>query len=192
MPMARRIEHEGVVLRPARQGDREKVYEWLCRSDVTASVMGPPTYPEHPVPTWEEVCEGYPDSFFTAAGDGAGRVFLVLVDGEEVGTVGYDLLDRQKDRAVLDIWMRGERFCGRGFGHRALEALIRHLHATYGIGTFIISPSARNERAVAAYRKAGFEPEGLIDRQAQEAAFGLSEYDDTALRVRRIGGPVPP
>jgi len=181
-----RIEGEGVVLKPAGKADRRRVYEWLCRSDITACVMGPPLYPEHPVPTWEELCEGYPESFFAPTGDGAGRVYLILVDGEEVGSVGYDLLDRARDRVVLDIWMRGERFCGRGFGRLALETLVRHLHETYGIGTFVISPSARNGRAVAAYRKAGFEPAGILDRNAQEAEFGLSEYDDNVLMIRRI------
>jgi RimJ/RimL family protein N-acetyltransferase len=81
--------------------------------------------------------------------------------------------------------MRGERHCGRGYGSRALDALVRHLHATYGVGTFLISPSARNGRALAAYRKAGFEPAGILDRQAQEAEFGLSEYDDNILMIRR-------
>jgi RimJ/RimL family protein N-acetyltransferase len=177
---------EGLSLRPALPPDREKIHEWLCRSDITACVMGPPLYPDHPVPTLEEFARDYHDSFFGPEGDGRGRVFLIVAQGEEVGAIGYDLLDREKDRVVLDIWMRSERFCGRGHGSRALDALVRHLRATYGVGTFIISPSARNGRAVAAYRKAGFESAGLIDRQAQEAEFGLSEYDDNLLMIRRF------
>ncbi len=177
---------EGLSLRPALPPDRAKIFEWLCHSDITACVLGPPDYPEHPAPTWEEFCLDYHDAFFGPEGDGRGRVYLILAGGGEVGTVGYDLLDREKDRVVLDIWMRAERFCGRGHGSRALDVLVRHLHEAYGVGTFIISPSARNGRAVAAYRKAGFEPAGVLDRAAQEAEFGLSEYDDNLLMIRRL------
>lgn len=184
--MTNDIQAGDLFLRPALLPDREKIYEWLCRSDITACVMGPPHYPDHPVPTREAFERDYHAAFFGPEGDGRGRVFLILVAGEEVGTVGYDLLDREKDRVVLDIWMRGERFCGRGHGSRALDALVRHLHGKYGVETFIISPSARNGRAVAAYRKAGFEPAGVLDRAAQEAEFGLSECDDNVLMIRRF------
>jgi hypothetical protein len=94
------------ALRPADESDREKVFAWLTRSDLTRSMMGPPDYPDHPVPSREEFCRDYTSSFFDASGDGRGRVYIILVDGEEVGTVGHDLLDREKNTVVLDIWMR--------------------------------------------------------------------------------------
>jgi diamine N-acetyltransferase len=173
-------------LRPAVDSDREKVYEWLARSDLTWSMMGPPGYPDHPVPSWEEFCRDYTPSFFDASGDGRGRVFIILVEGAEVGTVGYDLLDSEKSRVVLDIWMKEEKQCGRGYGSDALDTLCRYLHETHGIENFVISPSARNKRAIAAYEKAGFEIRGPMSREEQEREFGVSEFDDNLLMMRAM------
>ena len=53
-----------VSLRPAVASDRRQVYEWLARSDVTPSMMGPPDYPDHPIPSWEEFCADYLPHYF--------------------------------------------------------------------------------------------------------------------------------
>ena len=82
---------------------------------------------------------------------------MMVHDSESIGTVGYDLLDQKRDRVVLDIWMRSEKFCSKGYGSDGLNTLCSYLHDTYKINNFVISPSARNKQAVAAYQKAGFE-----------------------------------
>jgi len=181
-----KITGKTVELVPAREADREKIYLWLCRSDLTPSVMGPPLYPDHPIPGYDTFCAEYPSSFFDASGDETGRVFMITRDGEAIGTIGYDLLDKVQDRVVLDLWMRAERDCGHGHGSDALNALCTHIHETYGITRFILSPSARNRRAIAAYRKAGFEIEKALTRDDQEREFGAVEYDDNVLMVKRF------
>lgn len=175
-----------IRLLPAQESDREKIYNWLCRSDVTPSVMGPPKYPEYPIPTHEEFYNKYPLSFFNASGDGIGRVFIIIAKDNEVGTIGYDLLDKEKGNVVLDIWMRAEKYCGSGYGSDALITLSSYLHEHYEITDFLISPSARNERALAAYRKAGFEYIKTMDKKEQEKEFGFSEYDDNILMIKKI------
>lgn len=176
----------GIRLMPAREADRRKIYRWLCKSDLTSSMMGPPENPEHPVPTWKEFCDQYPLSFFNSSGDGTGRVFIIVADSEEVGTVGYDLLDAKRDRVVLDIWMKAERYCGHGYGSDALNALSLCLNKNYGIRNFLISPSARNKRAIAAYKKAGFETVKVMDKKEQEKEFGLSEYDENVFMIKKL------
>ena len=181
-----KIKGKKIELKPAQESDRQKVYGWLCQSDVTASAMGPPVYPEQPVPTLDEFCSEYPLSFFNETGNGSGRVFLIIANGDEVGSVGYDLLDREKDRVVLDIWMKSETHCGQGYGSDALEALSGYLHKTFGIGTVIISPSARNARAIAAYKKAGFVFIKILNKKEQEDEFGISEYYDNVLMIKKM------
>ena len=100
-----RITGEIIELRPALKSDRKKIYLWLTNSDLTASIMGHPDFPDHPLPSWEEFCEEYTPDFFKGSGDGIGRNYMIIVNGREVGTIGYDLLDQEKDRVVLDIWM---------------------------------------------------------------------------------------
>lgn len=175
-------------LRPAKMADREKIYLWMAHSDVTPSMMGPPNYPDHPIPSWEEFCQDYGECFFGPSGDGKGRNFVITADGEEVGTIGYDLCDKEKSRAVLDIWLRGEDYCGRGYGTDALNTLCRHLFDKHGIRSFYISPSSRNKRAVAAYLKAGFQQVSLSAQELDDE-FGrgvnILDYRDNIL-MRRV------
>jgi RimJ/RimL family protein N-acetyltransferase len=175
-----------IKLIPAIEPDREKIYNWLCKSDLTSSVMGPPKYPEYPIPTYEEFCEEYPLPFFNSSGDGLGRVFIIITDDNEAGTIGYDLLDKEKDRVVLDIWMKAEQYCNHGYGSDALNTLSTYIYKNYGITNFLISPSIRNKRAVAAYKKAGFECVKTMNKEEQEKEFGLSEYDDNILMVKSL------
>ncbi len=170
-----------IVLRPAEERDRKKTYIWLTKSDVTASMMGPPNFTDHPISSWEEYCQEYPLSLFNSSGDGKGRNYIILLDEEEIGTIGYDLLDKKKDRVVLDIWMSAEKYCGQGYGSDALNTLCDYIHTTYGISNFIISPSARNKRAIVAYEKCGFQYVSSLNKEEQESEFGQSECDDNIL-----------
>jgi RimJ/RimL family protein N-acetyltransferase len=175
-----------IELKPARLSHRKKIFEWLTQSDLTPSVIGPPEYSDHPVPSWKEFCKDYTPSFFNASGDGRGRNFIIVANGTEVGTVGYDLLDKNKNRVVLDIWMRAEKYCGHGYGSDALNTLSIYINKTYGINNFTISPSARNKRVIAAYTKAGFEYVRTINKEEQEKEFGCSEYDDNIIMIRKF------
>ena len=180
------ISGEKVELKPAQESDRRTIYEWLSQSDLTSSMMGPPVYPDHPVPSWDEFCEDYTPSFFNSSGDGKGRNFIIIANGEEVGTIGYDLLDKKKNSVFLDIWMRAEKFCGHGYGSDALKTLSVYINKTYGINNIKISPSARNKRAVASYRKAGFEYVSMMNKAQQIKEFGVSECDDNIIMIKRL------
>lgn len=149
--------------------------------------MGPPNYPDHPIPSWEEFCDDYTLSFFNSSGDGKGRNYIIVINDDEIGTIGYDLLDKENDSVVLDIWMTSKKYCGHGYGVDALNALCNHIHRTFGITNYIISPSARNRRAIAAYRKAGFEYASTMTNEKQQIMFGESEYDDNVIMIKQLG-----
>jgi len=173
-----------IELHAARESDRKKIFNWLSRSDLTEWMMGVPNFPDLPPSSWMDFCQDYTPSFFNPSGDGQGRQFIILFQGKEVGTIGYDLLDQIKNRVVVDIWMRAQKYCGHGYGPDALSTLCRYIHGTFGIKTFIISPSARNKRAIAAYQKAGFILKSVMNRAQQEEEFGFSEYDDNVLMIK--------
>ncbi len=167
-----------VTLRPAREQDRRAVYQWMAESEVTASMMGPPRFPDAPTPTWDQFCNDYVDYFFDGARPEAGRSYIIEVDGEAVGHVSSSEADLTKRRAELDIWLRSEAVCGRGYGSDALRALMNHLHQTLGLSEFIIRPSLRNERAIRSYAKAGFTLPPLTTAQ-QTALYGPGDHVDT-------------
>jgi RimJ/RimL family protein N-acetyltransferase len=176
-----------ITLRPATLDDQRHVYEWMATSDITRSMIGPPVYDEAPIPTWDEFCADYVTLFFDGSQPDFGRSFIIEVAGEACGHVSYSEVDLSRGKAELDIWLRSESFCGRGYGTDALLTLTRHLHETLGFTEFIMRPSARNQRAIKAYAKAGFDRTPLTTEE-QAALYGPTEHHDTVVLCKRIEG----
>ena len=149
--------------------------------------MGLPHYPDSCLPALKEFCQDYKESFFSAAGDKSGRNYIIIANNIRVGTIGYDLFDGKKRRVVLDIWMRSERYCGKGYGTDALITICGFLNKRYGIKDFYISPSLRNKRAIAAYRKAGFNPIEMSRRTAKkEFRVDIYDYPDNIVMLKTL------
>ena len=174
-----------VTLRPAREDDRCGVYQWLAESDLTPSMLGPPHFPDVPVPTWDQFCEDYGPHFFDGMRQEVGRSFIIEVDGEAVGHVNYDGMDLARGKVELDIWLRSSAVCGQGYGSDALLALTRYLHETFGVTEFILRPSRRNARAIRAYARAGFALLPLTNEQ-QARIYGPGDYCDTVVMHKRL------
>ena len=175
-----------VSLRPACLADRESIYQWLTCSDVTASIMGPPNFPDHPVPSFAQFCKEYPPFFFDGSQPERGRCFVLLVNGQPVGQINHDRICPEKHRTELDIWLSCNAVCGVGYGTDAIKLLCTWLHKQHSVEEFVISPSARNTRAIRAYEKAGFcRVQGST--AGLSAEYGEGDYSDTVVLVRRIG-----
>jgi diamine N-acetyltransferase len=169
-----------VRLRPAEIEDRRKIFEWLTQSDITPSMMGPPIYPDHPVPSWEEFKQDYSESFFKTSEQLTGKNYIILIYGKEIGTIGFDNLDIRTKSVDLDIWMKSEKFCGHGYGPDAVDALVQFLYHTHGVILFRVDPSSRNTRAITAYRKSGFtEDKDFISNNR-------ADYKDTIVMIKRV------
>ena len=177
-----------VKLRPATPEDRRAVYEWAACSDLTAAMMGPPLFPEHPAPSWEAFCAEHGPHFFDGSNLTLGRCFIIEVDGEAVGQIYYNDIEERAGarRTELDLWMRAEAHCGRGYGSDALETLCAHLAETLAVTACMVQPSARNPRAIRAYEKVGFQPLALPLAEAR-ALWGPNDYDDSVYMVKRLG-----
>jgi RimJ/RimL family protein N-acetyltransferase len=177
-----------VVLRPTTPEDAVHVHDWLFRSDVTSSLMGPPLFPERPVPLPEDSTQDFDPHYFDGSAPALGRSFLIVVDGEPVGQVNYNDISERSGRkgTELDIWLRSGSLCGKGYGTDALEALCHYLHEQFGVEEFMVQPSARNPRAIRAYEKAGFARLGLPIEKAREL-WGPNDNDDSVYMVKTIG-----
>jgi diamine N-acetyltransferase len=179
------LKGDRVVLRPASRADQRLVYDWLARSDSSRAMHGLPTYPEKPLPAWEDFCDAQSHHYFDDSALEQGRCYLILAHGEAVGQVTYNDIN-QKDgrtRTELDIWMRSEKDCGQGLGCDAMLTLCHHLSRQFGVQDFMVQPSARNPRAIRAYEKLGFKPLCLPIEEAR-AMWGPSDYCDSVYMVR--------
>jgi RimJ/RimL family protein N-acetyltransferase len=168
------------------EGERP-IYEWSAHSDAASAMMGPPTYPDHPIPTWEQFCEDHTPHFFDGSAPHLGRCFIILVNNEPVGQVYYNDIEEHdgRKRTELDVWMRSELYCGQGFGSDALLTLCEYLTRYFGVQEFMVQPSARNPRAIRAYEKIGFARLPLTVEEAREQ-WGPNDYFDSVYMVKRV------
>jgi len=188
------IQGQIVELIPATPDDRQSVYEWCFHSDTTKSHAGLPDYPNAPIATQEEFFGeyGYQDYYFTGEKPALGMGFLIVHQGEAVGFVSYSCFHLREGFAELDIWMRREAYCGKGYGTDALLALGEWLYTAQGIQTLIMRPSIKNRRANRAYQKIGFVPSDASPnaylRAEYIAALGDGDYgaDESALLVKAL------
>jgi aminoglycoside 6'-N-acetyltransferase len=98
--------------------------------------------------------------------------FAVVRDGEIVGVVEYyEETDPDYRSAGIDIALDPECCVGQGLGPDALKTLIRYLFGQRGHHRVIIDPAVANERAIAAYKKVGFKPVGVM-RQYERTSTG--------------------
>jgi len=181
------IQGRNVILRPAIPEDEPQILKWLLRSDVTPSMLGPPLFPERPMPRPDDPSQRLDPHYLDGTAPELGRCYLILVDRERLGQVTYnDIVERDARKQVeLDIWMRSEAFCGKGYGSEALDALCSYLHAMFGVEKFMVQPSARNPRAIRAYEKVGFKRLELPIEAAKEL-WGPNDYCDSVYMVRTI------
>jgi diamine N-acetyltransferase len=144
-------------------------------------------FPDEPPATWQEFCEDQTPHFFEGEVTEKGRCFIMQVNGKDVGQIYFNDIETKNGikRVELDVWMRAEKYCGKGYGSDALDALCGFLAKRFGVEQFMVQPSARNPRAIRAYEKAGFV---RLDIPLEEAVddWGPSDYFDSAHMVKKI------
>jgi aminoglycoside 6'-N-acetyltransferase len=138
---------ERVRLRPVRPDDRDRLREILAEPSV-ARWWGPGT-PDVAVDGW---LEDDPDAV----------VFAIELDGAVVGSLQYaEEVDPDYRHAGLDLFIDSAHQ-GQGLGTDAIRTVARYLFEVRGHRRLTIDPSAANERAIAAYRRVGFRPVGIM------------------------------
>jgi len=167
-----------IKLRPATMADRKQIYQWLAESDLTSLMLGPPLFPDNPVPVWYEFVSDYSHHFFDGSMPGKGQCYVIEVNGEPAGQVNHNEI--YGNSTELDIWMRSSEYTGKGYGSDALETLCDHLRLTMGIHLFYIAPAAKNKAAIAAYKKAGFAP------TPDKPDWLVPDYKKTTVMVKRL------
>jgi len=73
-----------LTIRHATLADKPVTYEWLCRSDTTSLHMGPPDYPDNPVPSREQFERDFEDFYFLPEGRRQGSVILIEREEEPI------------------------------------------------------------------------------------------------------------
>lgn len=172
------LKGDRIILTPATLDDRRRIYDWMAHSDITCQMMGPPEFEDNPIPEWEFFKNDYNPDFFNDEDPDQGRSYIIQVNGESVGHINYNEIERSTNTAELDIWMAGSRFCNKGYGSDAIETLCHYLATQLHCTRFVLAPSARNKNAIRAYEKCGF-------KKSPEIPPGfIPDYADTVVMIK--------
>ncbi|MDN5200326.1 GNAT family N-acetyltransferase [Fulvivirgaceae bacterium BMA10] len=177
--MTHRIEGTLTTLRPATMNDKRAIYQWMAESDLTSLMIGPPNFPDHPIPTWEEFLDDYEDYFFDGSKPLLGHSFIIELNEQPIGQINYGEIYPDDQVTELDIWLSARKYIGKGYGTDALITLCSYLHQKFHVKKFMIAPSERNIGAIKAYKKAGFMP--TTDRPV----YFRPDYDDAILMIKQ-------
>lgn len=142
---------DSVRLRPALRADWDMIRSWLARPDIEAW-WGPRSATEAEVTI--ALGAGHALCRIIEAGGvpvGYAHAIDAMAWGEELPD---DLAPGTWD---LDLFIASEEHRGRGVGQAALAQLKDEVFSTTLASAVCVFPSIRNERAVRAYEKAGFQ-----------------------------------
>ncbi len=141
----------GIAIRRARADDADFLLELLADDDVRP-FLSPRTVTERAV-LLEEIAqsEREPESF--------GR-FVIEVDGERAGSMGFQLLNERSKIARLERLAVHPRFRGRRVADDAARQFQRLLVGELGYHRLEMEIYGFNERAQAHAERVGWVPEG--------------------------------
>ena len=148
---------ERVRLRPGRPEDLDDLETIFSTPEVS--------------PWWHGYDRARIERKVIQAEDEDETVYVIDVDGQVAGIIQSheeqepDYRSASIDIAVAPTWH------GTGVALDAIRTLARHLLEDHGHHRLTIDPATANERAIAAYAKAGFRPVGVL-RQHERAADG--------------------
>jgi RimJ/RimL family protein N-acetyltransferase len=142
-----------VTLRPMTHADAPHLVRWANDADFAWYQWGrrPGRFPD------DEAARKWMDVIV----EHRGVVFVIEHDGRPIGQTNYRDLQPKGKSAEVGIGIGEPRLWGQGLGREALGLLVKHLVDDLGVHRVSLSVLAFNDRAIASYRSAGFEVEGI-------------------------------
>ncbi len=169
------LEGDRVVLRPIQSWDRERLYELVETIEIRALSSGTP-----PLPLSLEEVEARDKRWIEERNENSAW-FAIDVDAELIGICGLHSLDHHQQLAEIGIRL-GKDFWGKGHGQDAVRTLLDYGFRHLNLAKVSLRVLADDERAVGAYRKAGFVEEG---RLRAHAWYDGARHDELVMSVLR-------
>ena len=159
----------GVAISPALPDDIGNLFLWL--NDARAALDDMPYRPVD--------CLMFKDWFDQQAKQGAQILFVIrtLQPARAVGFVLFKNLSPVFRAGELGVRIGDEDDRGKGYGAAAVKLALQYAWDTLNLKRVWLTVFADNNRAVACYRRAGFEQEGVM----RQAAFSGGAWMDVAM-----------
>lgn len=142
-----------VTLRPMTHADASHLVRWANDPDFAWFQWGrrPGRFPD------EQAARKWID----AIAEHRGAVFAIEHGGRPIGQANYRDLQPKGRSAEVGVGIGEPSLWSQGLGREALSLLIKHLVDDLGLHRVTLSVLAFNDRAIASYKAAGFEVEGI-------------------------------
>ena len=163
---------ERIMLAPLRDDDSRTLFTWINeRDDVLLSAPYKPVHgADHA--SWFDAVRNRDDVVIFG---------IRTLDGDRlIGSCQLHGIDQRARSAELQIRIGEGDQRERGYGSEALALLLHHGFEDLNLRRIWLRVFASNERALAAYRSAGFEEEGRL----REAAYVGGVYVDVVVMAR--------
>jgi RimJ/RimL family protein N-acetyltransferase len=169
------LQGERVVLRPIQSWDRERLYELVETIEVRALAGSTP-----PLPLSLEEIEAR-DKRWMEERQTDNAWFAIDADAEVIGICGLQEIDHYHQRAVVGIRL-GKAYWRQGYGQDAVRTLADYGFRHLNLAKLSLQVLADDDRAVGAYRKAGFVEEG---RLRSHSWYDGVRHDELVMSVLR-------
>jgi diamine N-acetyltransferase len=159
---------ELVALGPAHRGLMPLIWKW--ENDLELSLLtGDPARPLTP-----EGIEAVYEHFSKAGPDATGFAVYERATLRPIGTAGLSSINASHRTAELGIGI-GEHDCwGKGYGTEATRLVLDYAFTMLGLNNVMLRVFSYNERAISAYKRAGFQE---IGRRREAQRVGDRAYD---------------
>lgn len=180
--MTATLRGERVTLRPTVAADAAAFVRWAADPDFSWHQWG------RDPGRWADEAAAQAWIARLAVDPAKGAAFTIEHDGRPIGFANYRDLQPKAKSVEIGIGIGEPGLWGRHLGREALGLLVRHLERGLGLHRISLHVIATNDRAIWAYKRCGFEVEG-VERDAIASDRG-TYLDDVAMA--RVAGRTAP
>jgi RimJ/RimL family protein N-acetyltransferase len=174
------VQGERVFLRPFEKADADLYHRWRADADV-AELAGLPL-PLSRAQVDQRLSE-------KEGADAHAFVICLLADERPIGEGLLFEVDRLNGSAELGIFIGEKDEWGKGYGTDAVNALVDFGFAALRLERIWLEVWTENARAMRAYEKAGFVPEGTLRHDRYESGRFTDGHIMSILRDEWLGLP---
>ena len=160
------LEGELVKLRSLEPADVEREHAWINDREVTRYLVSgryPLSYADE-----QRWLEQHPPNAFASGV----RLAIETKDSVHIGNLELSSTRQEDRKAVLGVMIGDKEYWSNGYGTDAIVTLLRFSFAEMNLHRVWLTVLEFNARAIACYRKCGFEEEArLRDETYKEGAY---------------------
>ncbi|OGO50758.1 MAG: hypothetical protein A2148_03430 [Chloroflexi bacterium RBG_16_68_14] len=149
------LEGKMVRLRALEPTDLERAYTWINDREVTYYLAA--RYPLSRADEERWLKEGPTNGFASGA-----RLAIETKDGVHIGNMDLHQVNPEDRKASLGIMIGEKKYWANGYGTDAIVTLLRFAFGEMNLNRVMLHVFEFNERAIACYKKCGFQEEGRL------------------------------